>query len=383
MNDPGGTSQTRTALPFFVLATLLATACGARTDADAYNYVEGLDAGGAAGGPGGTGGDSSGGGTGGVRTGGRPATGGSPQTGGIRTGGYRATGGLTPTGGRATGGRLTGGTTTGGRATGGIVIGGGPASCPDEVGEQVPLGTVGTTRGRSDFYTAGNCSARPWTSDFTLAFTAPLTGIYEFATLGSNFDTVLALLDGWCDPTVMLGCNDDRLTDDGSPDYDEWASLSSELRVALTRGQTVTAVVDGYDGDTGDYNLSVYRQACPQLSIVGTQGAISDDTRGHDIARLASCGQATRSPDFAISFNPPLSGRYAFDTHGSRFDTVLAIRSGTCGGDELACNDDDAATDSVDSRLVYPLDRNVPVTIVVSGFEGDSGTFLFHYELLD
>ena len=55
---------------------------------------------------------------------------------------------------------------------------------------------------------------------------------------------------------------------------------------------------------------------------------------------------------------------------------MLAVRSEDCSGTELACNDDDSYT--LQSRLEVYLYSGQTVTIVVSGYSGDTGNFVLN-----
>src|SRR5205814_6065557 len=56
------------------------------------------------------------------------------------------------------------------------------------------------------------------------------------------------------------------------------------------------------------------------------------------------------------------------------FDTVLYVRDATCGGAELACNDD--VGDSSQSRVMVSLTAGQRIFIVVDGFDDSThGSF--------
>ncbi|MFY1826278.1 Kelch repeat-containing protein [Myxococcus fulvus] len=82
---------------------------------------------------------------------------------------------------------------------------------------------------------------------FTHVWTAPVAGIFTFHTLGSDFDTVLELVD---DSTQQsLGCNDESSS----------GNSQSSVSVSLNAGQRVRAVVQGYSVNCGNFVLSVIR----------------------------------------------------------------------------------------------------------------------------
>jgi hypothetical protein len=239
--------------------------------------------------------------------------------------------------------------------------------CPDvDLEQAVPTSERGTTLNRSDFYTARDCFASPGSPDFTATFTPLYTGTYRFDTVGSDLDTVLAVLDGPCGGG-QLGCNDDN----------PWGSgLHSEVLVRLRAGQTVTAVVDGYDGETGDFVLNLTREPCPDAVLSGSPPlTFTDTTVGSDSFHTTSCGGAWSAPDFTLLYTAESSGTVEFNTIGSDYDTVLAILSGQCGGEEVICNDDSY---SVQSSVSTYLDEGQTVTVVITGYGGGFGDFVLN-----
>jgi hypothetical protein len=106
-----------------------------------------------------------------------------------------------------------------------------------------PFTRSGSTAGQASFH-ATSCGAAESSPDYTYVFTAPASGEYVFDTNGSMYDTVLALLAGYCEGRE-LACNDD------------WEDVDSRLSVYLDAGQTVTVVVTGFGGDSGQFVLNV------------------------------------------------------------------------------------------------------------------------------
>ena len=84
--------------------------------------------------------------------------------------------------------------------------------------------------------------------DATVQFTAPADGTFVFDTVGTAFDTTIALLDA-CGGNE-LDCNDDVAM----------GVLTSEVSLAMTMGQTVIVVVDSFDGQVGPFTLNITQQ---------------------------------------------------------------------------------------------------------------------------
>ena len=103
----------------------------------------------------------------------------------------------------------------------------------------------GTTIGQVDDFT-GSCSGLgAGAADVAIEWTAPDSGTYSFSTNvpGTNYDTVLYVLDGTC--TTELGCDNDT------------GGAQSEVVTDLRAGQRVVVVVDGFDGAEGNYVLDI------------------------------------------------------------------------------------------------------------------------------
>jgi hypothetical protein len=90
---------------------------------------------------------------------------------------------------------------------------------------------------------AGSCGGEG-EAEIVFSWTAPADGLYEFSTLGSDFDTVLYLRDGSCEG-AELACNDDA-----------GGSHSAVVR-QLAAGQTVLVVIDTFGGAARNYALNV------------------------------------------------------------------------------------------------------------------------------
>jgi hypothetical protein len=126
------------------------------------------------------------------------------------------------------------------------------ARCPDDAfGDKPPLSISGSTVDRMDRWTS-ECGANPRSGDYTMEYTAPYSGTYVFDTRGSSFDTVLSLTDGGCTEPVRV-CNDD----------DDYGNDTSLLVTTMDQGETVALIVDGFQGQEGDFVLNVRDQNMP------------------------------------------------------------------------------------------------------------------------
>ncbi len=237
--------------------------------------------------------------------------------------------------------------------------------CPDRsLGSALPVTATGTTVGQRDSFQQ-TCGADSGSGEFTFAWTPPHTGSFRFDTTGSTFDTILSLVDGYCDPYGHIACNDDGPT-----------GTTSSIVSYLDAGQGITVVVGGFGGAEGEFTLTISQANtdCPDATLsLGSGLPGRTDLGTADDSFMPSCGAPTPgSPDFSAVFVAPWTGSFSFDTLGSNFDTVLEALDGACEGNRLGCSDD---SELGDSRIVLTLTENQLITLIVDGFAGDQGSF--------
>jgi hypothetical protein len=250
-----------------------------------------------------------------------------------------------------------------------VHVGSGQLACPrDDLGSTVPNTIIDSSILAEDEFDA-SC-ANGTSGDFAYTFTAPSAGSYIFDTLGSDYNTVIGIFDGMCDTGgTELACNDNAGT----------GVTASVAQVTLNNNQTITVVVEGSYGASGDLQLNVGELSgtCPDQDL-GTGGLPVNQTGSTAAAEnttLGDCGGYT-SPDETFLWTAPAAGTYIFDTDGSNFDTVLYVSdapSNDCSGNELACNNDVGGGETW-SQVALDLTANQTVAVTVDG-AGDSGNY--------
>ncbi len=118
------------------------------------------------------------------------------------------------------------------------------------VGEQYYGSTIGATS-TSESSCGYNDKYAVWHS-----YTPRSNKTVIISLCGSTFDTTLAVFDS-CGG-IELACNDN------------YCDLQSELTIDLIAGQTYLIRVAGYDGQTGDYTLTIIETIRSNLSVVLT-----------------------------------------------------------------------------------------------------------------
>jgi hypothetical protein len=208
------------------------------------------------------------------------------------------------------------------------------------------------------------------------AFTRPTNGQLVVDTIGSDFDTGLAVYAGTCGTLNQVGCDDDS-----------GGNLTSKVTLSVSAGTTYYILAGGYLGHTGNLTFhSAFTLITPP----------ANDTCGNAIAITTANYTATRSTVGATStgdpvptcvagmeagvwyaFTPPTNGQLVVDTIGSDYDTGLAVYTGTCGTlTEVGCDDD--SDGNLTSKVTLSVAAGTTYYILAGGSQGDTGNLTFH-----
>ncbi len=105
---------------------------------------------------------------------------------------------------------------------------------------------TGTTATAHSNYTAG-CGSSGSANDIAFALELPVpVASLTVDTIGSSFDTILAVTNSACNPAMELGCNDDG------------AGSQSIVTLANVAAGTYAVVVDGYSTNSGAFTLHTH-----------------------------------------------------------------------------------------------------------------------------
>jgi Lysyl oxidase len=122
---------------------------------------------------------------------------------------------------------------------------------------------------------------------------------------------------------------------------------------------------------------------CQAAAVIPAQGGTFLGVTSGTGALSGSCGTSGPSPERVYAWTPVTSGTATISTCGSAtlYDSVIYLRSGACGGTEVACNDDTAGcstgepNDHHGSRIQSTVTAGQTYFIVVDGFSGAAGTY--------
>ncbi|HMV66185.1 MAG TPA: hypothetical protein PKA64_05000 [Myxococcota bacterium] len=248
---------------------------------------------------------------------------------------------------------------------------------------QAEVTAGGSTVGATDDH-AASCLGFTGGADLVWSWQAPADGCYVFSTAGSDFDTVLYLLDD-CGPELM--CNDDALSEGGRLDSEVHAELAAEARVSI--------VVDGYDGDAaGDATLTVRpgeRLTPDEVSRATSSVLHTGSTRGYDTTirfeEVDGCPSGSGARDVLVEWTTPLAGHWRFWIERPDFDAILSVHR-ICDPAPLVCGDAPPAQPGQPTQpdeVLLTLDAGETIILRVAGHAqlvgpALTGTFELHGE---
>ncbi|MCF6291814.1 MAG: S8 family serine peptidase [Robiginitomaculum sp.] len=226
---------------------------------------------------------------------------------------------------------------------------------------------AGEVEHNSEFPDTGGASV--W---FT--WTAPLGDNFTVSTEGSNFDTVMSIYTGTGVTTLTFIAGDD-----------DAAGPQSFSRTAFdaVAGTTYHIVIDGFEGASGLYDLSLRPTNAPGSDNFANASAISTASGSfstNSVNASAEAGEPTHSGQTAahsvwFNWTAPSDGDFTFHTDGSSFDTVLAIYTGAAVNalTEVVSNDNQGAGTSGSSRVTFTASNATSYMIAVDGVSAANG----------
>lgn len=251
-----------------------------------------------------------------------------------------------------------------GRVISGLVVrtSGDNYDCTAETGEPAHAGSA--------------ASASVW-----WVWTAPTSTWVTVNTLGSDFDTVLAVYTG-----NALG----SLTEVASSDDYYAECLQSLVEFDATAGVTYRIAVDGKYGAQGEIALTVRADSlassnetfATRTTLAGLPTSVSaSNTMAVGQAGVPSVGGfGGLTPQSALwwSWTAAASCVMEADTRGSTFDTVLGVYTGSVYGalSEMAFNDDRGT--SKQARVWFDAQAGVAYQLVVDGKYGQTGQLVLN-----
>jgi PKD repeat protein len=204
-------------------------------------------------------------------------------------------------------------------------------------------------------------------------WTAPANGVCTVDTIGSPFDTVLAVYTGSSFSSLTSVASDDQ----------SGGSNTSKVSFNTTTGTTYFFAVDGRSGAGGAVALQMEfsSQGKPAnddyLNATALAGSSANGT-ANSAGASAESGEPSHYGNPAEkslwwTWTASQSGPVRISTAGSAFDTVLAVYSGTSLYSLLETASNDDANGTWQSAVEFEAVLGKTYRIAVDGYEGDSG----------
>ena len=219
---------------------------------------------------------------------------------------------------------------------------------------------------------AGNAGGRSvwWT------WTAPATGTITIDTLGSSFDTLLAVYLGSSVSNLVAVASDDNSAGGGNARVTFQASAGTTYQIAL----------DGAGGVSGNITLN-FGAAPPNDSFTNriAISGLSASVTGTNANASKEAGEPNHAGNFGgrsvwWKWTAPANARVTIDTIGSSFDTILAVYTGSSVSSlTLVASDDDGAG-NLKSRVSFLAIAGTTYQIAVDGFGGANGSIVLNLE---
>jgi len=197
-------------------------------------------------------------------------------------------------------------------------------------------------------------------------WTAPQSGRWFFRTLGSGYDTTLAVYAGAAVNALTVIISNDDAT----------SGTTSYVELIAQAGAVYQVAIDGYSGASGNYQLEWQAQLpvndnfANATAITGGYGFRNDFNTG----ATAQAGEPHAGNSIWYRWTAPRNMQAVFFTAGSEFDTFLCAYSGSVLASlaEIACNDNDGALTT--SRVTFAAVSGSVYYLQLTGIGGAAGT---------
>lgn len=205
-------------------------------------------------------------------------------------------------------------------------------------------------------------------------WTAPSSGLVFLSTIGSSFDTVLAVYTGSTLASLQPVSSDD----------DSGGNSTSLVGFNATTGTVYSFAVDGYSGATGNYALNLLLSSgAPANDSFASPVTLTSGVRVTALNTLATAQAGepahftgtTPSKSLWWRWTATSTGFVSVTTAGSTFDTLLAIYTGTAlNALTPVAQNDEASGDDSTSTVFFRAVAGRTYLIAVDGYFGASGT---------
>ncbi|MBI3417765.1 MAG: hypothetical protein HY043_20935 [Verrucomicrobia bacterium] len=241
---------------------------------------------------------------------------------------------------------------------------------------------VGATSEPGEPFHAGNIGG----SSIWYQWTAPSSTPTSFDTVGSGFNTLLAIYDG----TGVSSLTSVAANDDISP-----LILQSEADFFPAAGTTYQIAVDGFNGVAGSVVLNWYPTPQPPppppsndaFASAQVLPSGSGSVTGSNVSATKEPGEPNHAGDAGghsvwFQWTSTADATATLDTFGSGFDTLLAVYTGTSvSGVTPVASNNDVSTGTIQSWLTFTAQAGVTYMFAIDGAAGAFGSYSLNLQL--
>lgn len=198
------------------------------------------------------------------------------------------------------------------------------------------------------------------------SWTAPSSGVCVMNTLGSNFDTLLAVYTGSAvNALSLIASNDDT------------SGVQSRVSFSVAAGTTYQIAVDGYNSATGSISLTIEQPVPPpandSFAARDTLSGAPTSVAGTNVGATVEVGEPSHagySPSTTVwwTWTAPTTGECQFQVTNASFTSLMGIYSGTALNGLMQVGSAYAT-----NVAAVPVVAGTSYQIAVGGFS--SGTF--------
>ena len=206
-------------------------------------------------------------------------------------------------------------------------------------------------------------------------WTPSSSGTAVIDTVGSGFDTLLAIYTGTSVSNLSLVASNDDIQID--------VNLQSRVTFNVTAGTTYRIAIDGYAGANGALVLNwAVVSGAPANDAFNNSILLSGSfgtTNGTNINASKQSGEPIHAGNAGGSsiwyrWVAPASGQVTFNTLGSSFDTLLGVYTGSSvGGLTTISTNDDVSLSYDQSQVTFATVAGTTYRIAVDGYNGEVG----------
>ena len=207
-------------------------------------------------------------------------------------------------------------------------------------------------------------------------WTAPSNQFTTITTVGSDFDTLLAVYTGSSvGALTLVASNDDIVL---------FTNKQSRLTFQAVAGRVYHIAVDGWHREHGRVLVNINPPPNDAFAECMSISNATGSVRGYNVAAVKEPNERAHAGNIGghsvwYCWTAPATDTYAFDTAGSQIDTLLGIYTGTSvGAVTVMADNDDFGTNGI-SAVTFNATAGTNYRIAVDGFAGETGNLTLNW----